>query len=388
MRRDLIAGGNFSGRSAALREQLQCAGAPAFFLGPYAEAALSGLSSTVADEIAVYARAVGRSAFAPIDWSALRARKPATLSGGEQVLLALHCFSRSEYGTIGIDTALEQLDEAHRARALDYLASSDAFDVLLIDNRLDPAPPAWARRTGSNAGSGFPCDLAALVDDLRPRAAPLIAVQGLEFGYPGGRTIFRDLDLSLTPGRAYRLTGPNGAGKTTFFKLLVGVLAPARGAILLDGRPYRPRRRGNRVFALATQNPDHQWCGATLGEDLKRRRAALAAAADRTALADERVAAMAQKLGAGSMDQHLYELPLAARKRLSWLWPFLGALPWLMLDEPTIGQDRATRDALAAILHRLCALGYGVIVVTHDDDFADRAGLAALRIADLTIRPA
>jgi hypothetical protein len=59
------------------------------------------------------------------------------------------------------------------------------------------------------------------------------------------------------------------------------------------------------------------------------------------------LAALAALLGVPSLDQHLYELPLVARKRLSWLWPLSGALPWIMLDEPTIGQDRAMRAALA-----------------------------------------
>ena len=51
--REFFAGANFSGRSAALMKRLQAL-APAFFVGPYAEGALSGLSSTVADEIALY----------------------------------------------------------------------------------------------------------------------------------------------------------------------------------------------------------------------------------------------------------------------------------------------------------------------------------------------
>ena len=38
---------------------------------------------------------------------------------------------------------------------------------------------------------------------------------------------------------------------------------------------------------------------------------------------------------------------------LSWLWPLAGALPWIMLDEPTVGQDRATRAALADTIGRL-----------------------------------
>ena len=46
-------------------------------------------------------------------------RKPQTLSGGEQVPFALHCFS-SGYRALVIDTALEQLDASNRREALHY----------------------------------------------------------------------------------------------------------------------------------------------------------------------------------------------------------------------------------------------------------------------------
>src|SRR5919112_3659753 len=117
---EFIAGPNFSGRSAALMARLREL-SPALFVGPYAEAALSGLSSTVADEIDIYrAPHPARPAFTPLDFAVYAARKPPTLSGGEQVLLALHCFSLSDYAAIGIDTALEQLDPANRGDALRY----------------------------------------------------------------------------------------------------------------------------------------------------------------------------------------------------------------------------------------------------------------------------
>src|SRR5262245_31770964 len=121
MVRTLISGPNFSGRSDALRGRL-ASGAKAFVIGPYAEAALSGLASTVADEIAVYRAdgADGSASFAPLDLTIYADRKPQTLSGGEQVLLALQCFSQSAYGRVGIDTALEQLDGDNRTEALDY----------------------------------------------------------------------------------------------------------------------------------------------------------------------------------------------------------------------------------------------------------------------------
>ncbi|HKS61069.1 MAG TPA: hypothetical protein VJT13_05190, partial [Xanthobacteraceae bacterium] len=173
--REFFAGANFSGRSAALMRRLQQR--LSFFVGPYAEGALSGLSSTVADEIAIYrAPAPAHAEFSGLDVAAFAARKPPTLSGGEQVLLALHCFSRSDYTAIGIDTALEQLDPANRDRALAYLASGD-FSAWLIDNRLE-APPGWSAQAYTS-DTAFACDLAAAVDKLKPSKAPAIAIDTL-----------------------------------------------------------------------------------------------------------------------------------------------------------------------------------------------------------------
>src|SRR5436305_9986145 len=159
---EFISGTNFSGRSEILMTRLR-ERAPAFFIGPHAEAALSGLSSTVADEIEIYrASQRDREAFAPLDFASYAERKPPTLSGGEQVLLALHCFSLSEYAAIGIDTALEQLDPDNRTRAISYLsqAASGGISAVLADNRLDH-PIGMAVREATGASPEFACDLAA-----------------------------------------------------------------------------------------------------------------------------------------------------------------------------------------------------------------------------------
>src|SRR5215204_2703703 len=120
MLRELIAGNNFSGRSETLRSALQRRQEPAFFLGPYAEAALSGLSSTVADEIAIYARAPQHGCFASIDWTRLGSRKPATLSGSEQVSMAQHWCSSRVHRMIGSFTALRPLAAQSRSSACAY----------------------------------------------------------------------------------------------------------------------------------------------------------------------------------------------------------------------------------------------------------------------------
>jgi energy-coupling factor transporter ATP-binding protein EcfA2 len=392
-RRELISGPNFSGRSGALMELLRAGkfAGETFYVGPYSEAALSGLSSTIADEIEIYrakpAR-VGRAPFLPLGFAALGRREPQTLSGGEQVLLALHCFSLSHYEAIAIDSALEQLDPAHRKAALDYLAPrEEAVDtVALVDNRLPIPLAGWTCSERAADTAAFDCDPRRLVADMAPRQAPAIAVSGLHFDYRDGKSIFRAVDLTLEGGQAYRVAGPNGAGKTTLLKLLVGVLAPKAGTLTLGGERYRPWRQGNRAIALATQNPDHQWCGATLRDDLARRRSAFARYVPHDHLSDVRMAKLAAALGVHSLDAHLYELPLTARKRLSWLWPLSGALPWAMFDEPSIGQDMNTRIQLAAAIARLTTLGYGVLFVTHDDDFAARIPHRVLAIGDMQVK--
>lgn len=368
MRSEFFAGPNFSGRSAALLARLRERAVPAFFVGPYAEAALSGLSSTVADELALYRGQPPRPrpGLDAFDVNAALARKPQSLSGGEQVLLALQCFAQSAFDTIALDAALEQLDPGNRAAALAWL-DSGAFDVLLVDNRV--APAGWRQQACAATGTAFAIDWPALAAAIMPQRAPIVAIADLSFAYPKGRQIFTGASVTLEPGMAHRLSGANGAGKSTLLKLLVGALVPHAGDIRLDGAPYKPWQDGNQALAMATQNPDQQWCGATLREDMMRRRRALRGGGV-AAMEDTRLSSLARALGMPSLDQHLYELPLAARKRVSWLWPLTGAHPWVMFDEPTIGQDHATRAQLAQLLTALCAQGYGVIFVTHDDEFA------------------
>jgi energy-coupling factor transport system ATP-binding protein len=114
---------------------------------------------------------------------------------------------------------------------------------------------------------------------------------------------------------------------------------------------------------------------------MARRRAALARFPGLAVPGDDRLAELAAHLGVSSPDQHLYELPLVARKRLSWLMSLTGAMPWVMLDEPSVGQDRPTRNALAAAISRLAALGHGVVFVTHDEAFAGSIAHRPIRLA-------
>ncbi|MGH8676614.1 MAG: peptidase domain-containing ABC transporter, partial [Burkholderiales bacterium] len=67
-----------------------------------------------------------------------------------------------------------------------------------------------------------------------------IEVRDLSFRYsPEQPYLFRNLSLTLKPGRLTVLTGPSGSGKSTLAKLLLGFYPPENGQILIDGRDIR-----------------------------------------------------------------------------------------------------------------------------------------------------
>ena len=58
----------------------------------------------------------------------------------------------------------------------------------------------------------------------------MITVTGLAKAF-GGQQLFRDVTLTLAPGRRTALVGNNGAGKTTLIEILLGEQAPDAGEV-------------------------------------------------------------------------------------------------------------------------------------------------------------
>lgn len=63
-----------------------------------------------------------------------------------------------------------------------------------------------------------------------------VVIENLSHRY-GSRFIYRDLSLSLAPGRIYGLLGKNGVGKTTLIKIMMGFLKPVGGRCRILGDP-------------------------------------------------------------------------------------------------------------------------------------------------------
>ncbi len=87
--------------------------------------------------------------------------------------------------------------------------------------------------------------------------AKLFEAQGLVKHY-GGRAVVNDVSFDVNRGEAVGMLGPNGAGKTTAFRMCIGLIKPAAGRVLFDGRNVTdlPMHRRSRLgMSYLAQEP-------------------------------------------------------------------------------------------------------------------------------------
>ncbi len=176
----------------------------------------------------------------------------------------------------------------------------------------------------------------------------------------GGRDVFKGVGFTLASGEALQVEGANGAGKSSLLRLLAGLLEPAGGRA---DNPFEVAWVGHEV-ALKP--------GLTLAAELSHwaRLDGAAPGAVAAALARFDLDALAD-LPCGVLSSGQRRRAALARASLS------GAALWL-LDEPSVGLDRAARTRLAEVLAEHRAGGGLVVAATHEP-----IGLLAPRVLRL-----
>jgi peptide/nickel transport system ATP-binding protein len=91
-------------------------------------------------------------------------------------------------------------------------------------------------------------------------AEPLLSIEGLNAGYHG-KTIVRDVALTLARGETLALVGESGSGKSTVARSIVGLIEQQSGTLRFDGAllPHRLAERSRelkRRIQLVYQSPD------------------------------------------------------------------------------------------------------------------------------------
>ena len=369
-----VSGPNFSGRTDLLRHFCDSS-AGRIYLGPEVYNSLSGLSTSVRQEIELHAAATLESSgamqgLAELQLTELLDQNPGMLSGGEQACLAVLCGLVLRPPNLAIDCALEQLDSHRLAKTISLLADGDSplQGSVVTDNRLDEWPVSVRTvdiaqvRTSAPVGSASPMNPQAM-EAAKSVSAPTIALQSIAAGYRKRPAVLRDLSLSLEPGKVYVLLGPNGAGKSTCAKVLCGVLRPTSGEIRFGNSPAQPWKLPGRTVGYHLQNPDVGLFESTV-------MAELSAGGDR-----EHGQIVLEAFGLKeSAEANPLSLPFPVRKRVSLAATIAGGKPWMFLDEPTLGADATNIAAIARMIQILAGKGHGVIVVSHSQAFRKMLG--------------
>jgi energy-coupling factor transport system ATP-binding protein len=197
---------------------------------------------------------------------------------------------------------------------------------------------------------------------------PMIEVKGLHFEYDG-KEVLHNVNLRVTDGEFVALMGENGAGKTTLVKHFNGLLKPSRGEVWVDGLSTKKSTVAalSRYVGLVFQNPDHQLFSETVFQEV--------AFSLRNFGYPEETIRKRVKLILETLDLASYAedspflLSGGERKRVALASVLVSDPKYVILDEPTIGQDHQQKDKLRNFIIQLNSQGRTVVIVTHDVEF-------------------
>lgn len=177
-------------------------------------------------------------------------------------------------------------------------------------------------------------------------------VDGLSFSY-GGKKALDNVSFAIQPGECTVLLGPNGAGKSTLFALITRLYDTHQGRIELCGFDIKKQTRNalaklGVVFQQTTLDMD-----LTVLQNL-RYHTALHGMGSK--LANQRIQQELERLGMYERrHEKVRQLNGGHRRRVEIARSLLHKPALLLLDEPSVGLDVPSRQALVEYVHQLVA---------------------------------
>jgi ABC-2 type transport system ATP-binding protein len=179
-----------------------------------------------------------------------------------------------------------------------------------------------------------------------------------------------DVSFTVEPGRLTGLLGPNGAGKTTTVSMIAGLTRPERGSVLVNGVPLSgdtdPKKKkiglvpqDLALYEEVSARENLRFFGGLYNLSGAALENAMTAALTLVGLADR--ARDRVKTFSGGM-----------KRRLNLAAGLLHDPDILLLDEPTVGVDPQSRNAIFDNLEELKRRGKALLYTTHYMEEAER----------------
>ena len=192
-----------------------------------------------------------------------------------------------------------------------------------------------------------------------------------------GRVAVDDVSLEVAAGECYGLLGPNGAGKTTTIAMVCGLLAADAGEVRVDGHRIDPRAVAARaaigyvpqevaLYPYLTARENLRFFGRLYGLRGRELHARVDDALEVVALTD-RAGDRIETYSGGMKRRANIAAGLLHRPEL------------LVFDEPTVGVDPQSRNAILETVGALTSEGLAVLYASHYmeevERLCDRVGI-------------
>ena len=197
----------------------------------------------------------------------------------------------------------------------------------------------------------------------------VLECSGLRKSY-GDLSAVDDVGFYIELGECYGLLGPNGAGKTTTISMVCGLLKRDAGEVTVAGKPldisstdakgaigYVPQEVA--IYPDLTARENLSFFGRLYGMGGKDLASRTDEVLEVTGLAD-RASDRTDKYSGGMKRRLNIGIALLHRPRL------------LVLDEPTVGVDPQSRNAILSSVEHLSEEGMAVLYTTHYMEEAER----------------
>ena len=184
----------------------------------------------------------------------------------------------------------------------------------------------------------------------------MLELQNVSFRYtPKGKNILSGFSASFGEGELVAITGRNGSGKTTMTRLLVGLEKPSEGKVLYNGKNITQEDASERshFIGYVFQQPDRQMFMPTVREEVAfgPRMQGLTGKALDDAVENAMRAVDVQ----GEADRYPRSLPRGTQQRVAIASAIAMNIRYLILDEPTSGQDGNEKKRLVSLMNKLCS---------------------------------
>lgn len=159
------------------------------------------------------------------------------------------------------------------------------------------------------------------------------------------------------------ITGVNGAGKSSFLYGLMNLLTHT-GQYDINGHAVANKEDVTDRMNFVFQNPEYQFVTTSVEQEL-----VYSATTDAQ---EEAVASILYQFGLAEHRQmHPYRLSVGQKRRLSVATAFVNQKAFLLLDEPTFGQDASQTFAVLNEMERFRQAGGTILMVTHDETLVE-----------------